>query len=150
MTNKIDIEVKIEEKLEKPKIIIYAKQIDEEVSTLLKKLQETKEENLIGFKDEQAYILDLKEIESIYTEDRKIIAKLKNETYVLKRRIFELEEILSNYNFVRISNSEIVNFKKVESLDFKITGTMMIKLNSGYITYASRRYITKVKEYLGI
>lgn len=150
MTNKIDIEVKIEEKLEKPKIVIYAKQIDEEVSTLLKKLQETKEENLIGFKDEQAYILDLKEIESIYTEDRKIIAKLKNETYVLKRRIFELEEILSSYNFVRISNSEIVNFKKVESLDFKITGTMMIKLNSGYITYASRRYITKVKEYLGI
>lgn len=150
MSNKIDIEVKLEENLEKTKIVIYAKQMDEEVSSLLKRLQEPKEETLIGFKEEQAYILSFKEIESIYTEERKIIAKTKNETYILKRRIFELEEILSNYNFVRISNSEIVNFKKVESLDFKITGTMMIKLSSGYITYASRRYIQKVKEYLGL
>lgn len=151
MANKIDIEVKIEENMEKTKIVIYTKEITEEISSLLKKLQEAKEENLIGFKNEQAYILEVKEIESIYTEERKIIARTtKNETYVLKRRIFELEEILSNFNFVRISNSELVNFKKVESLDFKITGTMMIKLNSGYKTYASRRYISRVKEYLGL
>ena len=46
MANKIDIEVKIEENMEKTKIVIYTKEITEEISSLLKKLQEVKEEYL--------------------------------------------------------------------------------------------------------
>ena len=35
--------------------------------------------------------------------------------YAIRKRIFELEDALEEYNFIRISNSEIVNFKKVKS-----------------------------------
>lgn len=37
---------------------------------------------------------------------------------------------MSEKNFVRISNSEIINFKFVESIDFKLTGTIILYLVS--------------------
>ena len=49
-----------------------------------------------------------------------------------------------------ISNSEIVNFNKVENIDFKILGTLIINFKSGNKSYASRRYIPKIKEFLEI
>ena len=52
--------------------------------------------------------------------------------------------------FTRISNSEIVNFNKVQNIDFKILGTLIINFKSGNKSYASRRYIPKIKEFLEI
>ena len=62
--------------------------------------------------------------------------------------IYELEEKVKSKNFMRISNSEIINFKRVKSLDMSIIGTIAIRFESGDITYASRRNIKKIKEYL--
>ena len=64
--------------------------------------------------------------------------------------MFELEELLSDTSFVRISNSEIVNFNKVDCLDVQGRITIVLKFKSGEITYVSRRYIRKIKEYLNI
>ena len=62
----------------------------------------------------------------------------------------ELEEILPKKNFFRISNSEIINFDKVKKIDFKIYGNFVIHFYSGKTSYASRRYIKKIKEFLGL
>ena len=68
---------------------------------------------------------------------------------VVKNNFYELENVLSE-KFVRISNSEIVNFSKVQSLDFKIIGTIVLKFYTDRYTYVSRRYVKKIKEYLNI
>ena len=148
--NQIDIEIKIDEKYKNPKVIIYTDKIDEDVSKLLNKLKSTDENKIIGFKDEEAFLLDFNQIELIYTENKKVFVRADNNAYQVKKRIFELEEALEDMNFVRISNSEIVNFKKVLSIDFKLTGTIMLRLKSGNNTFVSRRYVKKIKEYLGV
>ncbi len=148
--NQIDIEIKIDENYKNPKIVIYTNQVNEDISKLLNKLKTTEEDKLIGFKDDEAYIIDFSKIELIYTENKKIFARVDNNAYQIKKRIFELEESLEELNFVRISNSEIVNFKKVSSIDFKLTGTIMLKLKSGKNAFVSRRYVKKIKEYLGL
>ena len=150
MENNIDIEIKLDSKMDKTKVVIYSPEINEEVKELINKLKISNENTLIGYKDEEAFILEFEKIERIYTEDKKVYAKYDNNTYLIKKRLFELEDTLENYNFVRISNSEIVNFKKVISMDFKIIGTIVINLRSGDKTYASRRYIKRIKEYLGV
>ena len=66
-----------------------------------------------------------------------------------KHKNNKLENVLSE-KFVRISNSEIVNFSKVQSLDFKIIGTIVLKFYTDRYTYVSRRYVKKIKEYLNI
>ena len=148
--NQIDIEIKIEEDYKIPKVVIYTNQVSDEITRLINKLKVADDEKIIGFKDDEAYIIDFAKIELIYTENKKIFARADGVAYQIKKRIFELEESLEDLNFVRISNSEIVNFKMVSSIDFKLTGTMMLKLRSGKNTFVSRRYVKKVKEYLGL
>lgn len=148
--NLIDIEIKIDENYKIPKIVVYTNQVNEELTKIVNKLKSADEEKIIGFKDDEAFIIEFSRIELIYTENKKIFARVDNEAYQIKKRIFELEECLEDVNFVRISNSEIVNLKKVTSIDFKLTGTMMLKLKSGNNTFVSRRYVKKIKEYLGL
>jgi len=150
MENKIDIEVKIEEKYKDPKVIIYTNELNENINNMINKLKSANEKNIIGYKDDEAYILNLKDIELIYTEDKRVYARTDEDVFIVKKRIFELETALEPSNFIRISNSEIVNFKKVKSIDFKFTGTIMLKLVSGKNTFTSRRYIKKIKDYLGM
>lgn len=151
MSNKaIDIEIKIDENYKVPKIVVYTNEVNENLTKIVNKLKSADEEKIIGFKNEEAYILEFSKIELIYTENKKIFARHNNEAYQIKKRIFELEEALEDIDFVRISNSEIVNFKKVLSIDFKLTGTIMLKLESGKKTFVSRRYVKKIKEYLGV
>ena len=65
-------------------------------------------------------------------------------------KLYELELFLDKKIFVRISNSEIVNFNKVKNIDFKMIGTMILNFNNGNKSYVSRRYIPKIKEFLEI
>lgn len=52
--------------------------------------------------------------------------------------------------FVRVSNSEIINLKKIKNFDLSLAGTICVKFLDGSTTYVSRRYVTKIKEILGI
>lgn len=146
----VDIEINLSKDYLKPKIIINASEMTKELEQIISKIQTNSSEKIIGYIEDEAFILESNDIENVYTENKKVLARMGNKTYLIKKRIFELENILSEENFVRISNSEIVNFKKVVSIDFKLTGTILLKLKSGTITYTSRRYIKKIKDYLGI
>lgn len=148
--DEMDIKINLSKEYEKPQIIINAPEMTKELEEIIAKVQSNSSEKIIGFIEDEAFILEKEDIETIYAEDKKVLARAKDKTYMIKKRIFELENILSESNFVRISNSEIVNFKKVVSMDFKLTGTILLRLKSGAITYTSRRYIKKIKEYLGI
>lgn len=69
--------------------------------------------------------------------------------YQVRLRLYELEERLDN-RFVRISNSEIVNLKKVKSLDLSFVGTICMELSNGEVSYVSRRYVSRMKKILGL
>ena len=74
----------------------------------------------------------------------------ENGEYVLRQRLYELEECLDGSCFVRISNAEIINLKKVRGFDLSITGTIRVTLTDGSATYVSRRYVGKIKQVLGV
>lgn len=71
-------------------------------------------------------------------------------TVSLKYRLYELAELLTDPSFLRISNSELINFKKVRSMNMSISGTISILLSNGAKTYVSRRYVAKIKTFLGL
>ncbi len=64
--------------------------------------------------------------------------------------LYEAYGRINNNNFIRISNTETVNIKKIKEFDLSITGTIRIKLTNGDISYVSRRYVTHIKKSLGI
>ena len=146
----MDIEIKVDKKYDTPKIIIYAKDINKEVSDIIDTISSINQKLLKVYKDEKMYLLKQNEIETIYSENGKIYVRYNNELFIVKNRLYELENILDKNIFVRISNSEIVNFSMVKNIDFKIIGSLILNFKSGNTTYASRRYIPKIKEFLEI
>ena len=99
--------------------------------------------------NEEIYLLEQEKIETFYTQQGKVYTRVEGKEYQVKKRIYELEEILPEY-FVRISNSEIANFKKIEKLDMSISGTICLNFKNGEQTYVSRRYMKNIKNYLKI
>ena len=149
----MELEIKIDENLKEPKITISSPTLTDEIQKITEILKNTIDLNnkLKVFKDSNMYIISLNEIETIYASNNKIYVRTKNnDTYISKQKLYELEEILKHTSFVRISNSEIVNFNEVEKLNLKITGTICLIFKSKQETYVSRRYIKLVKEYLKI
>ena len=143
-SDNMEVEIRIDSNLEDDKIILITKNKDEKINNIINLINNTE---VVGYKENEKYILNLNDIESFYTEDNKILARTKKEIYSIKKRIYELEEKLKNTRFVRISNSEIVNVNEISKLEYR-RGTICLYFKSGNITYVSRRYIKKVKEFI--
>ena len=88
------------------------------------------------------------EILSAYSEGQRVIVLTGDGRYVVQKKLYELETELGDTNFIRISKSEIVNIRKIKSLDLSITGTIKLVMKTGYETYVSRRNVAKIKEKL--
>ena len=144
------VEVNIDKNCKETKIIIHTQDINDKIIKLIENSQNKEMEELNGFKNDEMYLLNQNNIETIYTEDGKVFARENRNKYLIKKRLYELEEILNPDKFVRISNSEIVNMKKVQKMNFKFSGTIILYFTNEEKTYVSRRYLKKIKEYLGI
>lgn len=121
----------------------------EELAALLERLEEPQQ--LTGFRGGSAAPLAPGDILRFYGEDKEVRAQaLDGEVYTVRLRLYELEERLDRKTFVRVSHSEIVNWKRVTALDLSLSGTIRVTLEGGVATYVSRRYVKKIKEVLGI
>ena len=147
---KLQVEVKIDSAYEEPKVIVLTSSMTEEVNRLVKKLSEDFPKMLAGIRNDRCELLEQTEIIRIYAASGKVYAVTAKGEYVLRRRLYELEEQLAGSSFVRISNSEMINLKKVEHFDLSFTGTIYVKLSNQTSAYVSRRYVSKIKTMLGI
>lgn len=144
------IEIKIDENCAEPRIIVVTDKINEEINDILRKLSAEQPQILAGFKDEKVTALDLNQIFRIYASGGKVYAETDSDTYTLRLRLYETEQRLANQSFVRISNGEIINLKKVKGFDLSFIGTICVSLSNNTVSYVSRRYVSKIKQLLGI
>ena len=101
-----------------------------------------------AFIDNERFFINYLDIESIYTQGGKVYLRAKNKVYMIKDRLYKIENELPKNSFIRISNSEIINFEMVLKLSTDIIGTLKIYFKSGNIAYSSRRYIKRIKDFL--
>ena len=144
------VEVKLDAAHTEPKVVILTNRMTDEVNAIIQMLSEAEPKLITGFREDTATVLDEKDILRIYAANGKVFAVSPSGEYTLRLRLYEAEERLKQQYFVRISNSEIINLKKVKSFDLSITGTICVVLSDGSKTYASRRYVTKLKGVLGL
>ena len=85
-----------------------------------------------------------------FAQDKGVKAQTAEGVFTVRRRLYELSGELEQWRFARISHSEIVNLGQVKALDLTLTGTIRIHLTDGTVCYASRRYVKRIKEVLGI
>ena len=146
----MQIEIKIDDSCTEPKVIILTDKVTDEINDILNTLSSKTPEVITGFFNDLAEILSPDDIIRIYAESGKTFATVNMKEYIIRQRLFELEEQLTKHSFVRISNSEIINLKKVRNFDLSLSGTICVTLSDGTATYVSRRYVSKIKKVLGL
>ena len=146
----MQIEIRIDENCKEPKLIVVTDTITEEISTLLKEFSEKQPPMIAGFREDTVEVLEPSDIYRVFAAAGKVLAETDHGNYTLRLRLYEAEQRLDSRSFVRISNSDIINLKKVKSFDLSFAGTICITLANGTITYVSRRSVARIKQLLGI
>lgn len=146
----MQIEIKIDSNFKEPKLILLTDRMTDEVHTIIKKLSNDTPQMFAGFREDRVEILDQPTIIRIYALAGKIYGVTDRGEFNLRMRLYELEERLDKNSFIRISNSEIINLKHAKRFDLNLAGTICVSLSDGKTVYVSRRYVTKIKQILGI
>ncbi|MGN0623111.1 MAG: LytTR family DNA-binding domain-containing protein, partial [Oscillospiraceae bacterium] len=146
----MEVEIKIDPDFKNPKAVIHTAEITEEVTEVSKKLSSAYGSVLTGFIDGKAQIIEPGSVVRFYCMGQRVFAVTDCGELVVRSRLYDLEEKLSGTHFARISNSEIINLKKTEKFDFSIKGTIHVKMKNGDEVYASRRYVSRLKNILGV
>ena len=145
--------IKIDPSVKETEVLITAGEQSETVGALYEHIIQFTRKSLEAFtayRGDIARIITVEEVFRIYTGNQKLYIQTEQGEYTVRHRLYELEAALNKKQFLRISNSEIINVRKVRDIDLTLTGKICIRFIDGTQTYVSRRYIPKIKKSLGI
>ena len=149
---KINIKQKSNENLEKDEIYLEVhyssdnKEIQHFVNYINNYKMNNKNTVLVLADDYTIQEIETKDIITFYSDKKYNYCKLKNKSYRIKSKLYELEN--ENTDFIRISKSCIINMKHVEKFDISETGKIVVKLDDSSEEIVSRRKTTSIMKYL--
>ena len=144
------VDITIDPAYQETKVVIYTDQMTDEIGLLIKKLSDESPQVLTGSREHVLEVLQPDDIYRVCTAGGKVFAVTTRGEFTMRQRLYELEERLDPRQFVRISNSEILNIRKASSFDMSLSGTILVTLTDGSSTYVSRRYLPKIRKVLGV
>ena len=132
-------------------IIIYAQQRSALIDKIEKLVYDEgcRKAPLIGYLNNDIIEINTEDVFCFFIEDKKLYASLKNGDALIKKRLYEIEEILSE-DFVKINQSTLANMKLIDRFSVSIGATLTVHFKNGRKDYVSRRQMKHVKERLGI
>ena len=149
---KININVEYMQEIEENQIYmnIKANRSTEVLDKLIKNIQDLSKntDTIVAEIDNNIYILDTDDIVKFYSENQYTYCVYHNKIYKVKKKLYELEELLRKENFIRISKSCIINIRQVECFDMKNIGSIIVKFKNKDVEYVSKRKISEVIKFL--
>ena len=128
-------------------IIIQCYRVTDRVNSIIDFVKSTGD-SLAGYNDEnvtQIFLTDIFYVESV---DNRVFAYTKNQTYELRVKLYEFEQVYKKRRFFRCSKSMIVNLMKVNSVYPIFNGRFAAKLLNGEEVIISRSYVLELKKIL--
>ena len=104
---------------------------------------------IIGRRDDHNYPLVATDILYFESVDEKVFAYDENDVYQIRHRLYELDEMLKNAGFSRMSISVIVNRRKIVRFKSSFNGRLEAQLSNGEKLLVSRSYVKELKQALG-
>ncbi|ANK59499.1 LytTR family DNA-binding domain-containing protein [Loigolactobacillus backii] len=126
----------------------FLKELTPEIQEIANQLVGTGDQ-LWGYREDAIVPLKFDQIDVIYAQNNRIFAEAARETLLLKQRLYQLELILPS-DFIRVSKSEIVNYRHIDHLELSNNGLINILLTNQSRALVSRRYMTALKRRIGL
>ena len=94
-------------------------------------------------------LLESSDVYMFRVEEKQVKVYTENDEYVIKKPLYQVEDSLGN-DFLRISKTTIVNFKKIERVAPSLRGMMFVQLKNGLKDNISRKYLPDFKQALNL
>ncbi len=136
---------------EEDEIIIKMAELDDEVLKLIRRLKDGGgKDTLAVYEDESIRMIHTKDILYFDATDNHVFAYTRDNCFDTKKKLFEIEELLSDSSFLRISKNAIVNIRSIDHLSPEFNGRFIASLKNGEDIIISRGYVPALKKKLGI
>ena len=144
------VKIELNKDLVQDEVIIRCSQIDSTIQKIEQTILDVvaTSEKIPFYKESIQYYIKLEDVLFFETSENKINAHTAEDVYMVKYRLYELEELLPR-NFIRISKSVILNTDQVYSIHHTITSPNMVQFYQSYKqVYVSRHYFKELKNRL--
>ncbi|MBF0780228.1 MULTISPECIES: LytTR family DNA-binding domain-containing protein [unclassified Granulicatella] len=142
------IKIEIDDAMDDLEVIIKAKQLDEDVIAIQKRLNYVSDYKLSVFKQDSEYFIPIQEILFIEANDSRIYVHTIQKIFESHEKLYQLEAKMP-IQFCRISKSVLVNIKAIYALDRSFSGTSTIRFAHCHKqVHVSRHYYKFLKDKL--
>ena len=143
------INLDIDGKYDDTEVIIRAPHLNNDIERMVAMMRMIDMQIAVR-KDNETYLLDADKILYIEAVDRKTFVYTNSENYESELKLYELEQQLTERDFLRISKQTIVNLRKIKSLKTDVNRKIRITLQNGEQIVVSRMYSDELRRKLGL
>lgn len=144
----MDIQI-IEHREETLQVVIKCSKIDDEVRKLKTHI-ELYDKRIQAKRDNEICFINALDVLYFESVDNRTFLYTEDDVMEIKQRLYELELILSEKDFIRISKSQIVNINKIKALKPEINRTILATMCNGEQLSISRKYVRGIRQILSI
>ncbi|MFG6150127.1 LytTR family DNA-binding domain-containing protein [Halobacillus sp. B23F22_1] len=142
------VQLDVDRSHEETSVTIHCKEVDDSIKNMLDYLNHKEAEFIVGREGEKQHMLNPKEVHYFYTKNEAVIAATSKGMFLVREKLYELEQTLPSGKFIRISKSVVANLYEISHFEPSFNGTLGVFFKSGAKEYASRHYVSKIKEVL--
>lgn len=128
-------------------IEIHCYRISEKVREIIAFVK-SRQGQLTGTADDRQYEIAVSDVFYIESVDNKTFIYTKNKVYETRQKLYELEEILKEKRFLRVSKSTLLNLMKVSAIKPALNSRFTAELFSGEQVVITRKYVPELKKAL--
>ncbi|WP_240376754.1 LytTR family DNA-binding domain-containing protein [Bacillus piscicola] len=126
-------------------VTVHCREVDDSIQDILNFLNKREAAFIVGRDGDMQHILQPDEIHYFHTNKESVLAVTADGSFKVKEKLYELEEMLPQDRFVRLSKSVIANLYELRRFEHSFNGTLCVYFKSGEKEYVSRHYVNTIK-----
>lgn len=123
---------------------IRCHEITEEIKEIVTFVK-TRQGRLTGLQGDSQFEVPVSDVCYIEAVDNRVFLYTAKQIYETRQKLYELEEMLKEKYFLRVSKALLLNLMKVRSIKPALNGRFTAVLQSGEEIIISRKYVPELK-----
>lgn len=134
-----------------PCAVLHIPKLTPALQTVIELLERENHQSVFTAQAEgKIFVIEPEKIEVIRTEGRELVLyDRQGKRYLVSKPLYELQEQLGR-DFIRISKSALINFRRIHHVNASFNGTMDVVMQNGTEEVITRSCRRDFKERLGI
>lgn len=144
------VRIEVADELAEDEVLIRCNHVDESIRKIHQYILEQAKSGLkiTFYKQNREFYFPLEKILFFETEDEHVYAHTADDVYLIKLRLYELEQQLPRF-FTRAAKSAIVNVRQIYSITRNLTSSSLVQFaDSHKQVYVSRYYYKELRQRL--